>query len=224
MTSKKKKGKGSALGIVPAAGEASRWGAKVYKELLPIGDELMIERVARSMKLAGATDIVVVTTDEKEPIHREFLDRDIMYCWQDDRWDRDIWSAIRSTLVYCNRDIHFFGMPDTYFPLNAFEKMTVDTFTLGVFLTTFPHRYDVEVNGEFVNKPEIEGAYYAWGVAAWTREVAQFWMENDDMITGYTHAFNLARANFAKCKMTHMDYYYDVADWGRYVELIKAIT
>ena len=58
-------------GLIPAAGSGTRLGPftnAMPKELLPVGDKAVIERVVEAMKLAGIVDIVVVVSPHKHGI------------------------------------------------------------------------------------------------------------------------------------------------------------
>jgi len=58
-------------GLIPAAGSGSRLGPftnAIPKELLPIGENAVIEHVVESIRIAGITDIVIVISPHKHGI------------------------------------------------------------------------------------------------------------------------------------------------------------
>ena len=54
----------SILGIVPSAGEGTRWGG-YFKELLPIGYDTLLDRSISAMFAGGADKIVIVSKPDK---------------------------------------------------------------------------------------------------------------------------------------------------------------
>ncbi len=61
--------------IIPAAGKGTRFlplTRAVPKEMLPIGAKPAIHCIVEEAIAAGADDIVVIISDEKEIIHRYF--------------------------------------------------------------------------------------------------------------------------------------------------------
>jgi hypothetical protein len=197
------------LGIVPAAGEGSRWGGH-FKELLPTGiNEFIIDNTIDGMSKAGATDIMVVTNESKISTHvqhfkkEKYNDLNISYIVQ--KYKKDIWGAIETTLPY-NRAYNFFGMPDTlYTPMfgGMWSLMANNDcdFVIGTFTTLVPARCGVIIDNKVINKSTdlpTGKLYTAWGTLGWTGRVAQWFMEmsKEGKINTYTEAINLAMREF----------------------------
>jgi len=216
------------LGIVPVAGEGSRWGG-YFKELLPCGNrEWLLDRTIKSMKCGGAQKICVITSISKITTHISHIgekNEGIFYVIQ--RGKNDIWSAIAESLPFAE-DLNLFAMPDTYFPILTFDRSFVIhkngklvDFHIGTLETKNPERFGVIIDGKIVNKSKDlpRGRIYsAWGTLVWTRKVAEFWLENSPQ--SYTDAINSAMDKF-NWKSYRMEYYYDMAEWKDYRRFIE---
>ena len=210
-------------GIIPCAGKGSRWG-EFIKPLLPCGEgKWMINRTVKAMTDGGAERIAIVcnSTNIGTIAHhmRGKHKTPIYYAVQTD--ERDIWGAIAAALPLVRNSHAFFGMPDTYYPENVFERFVMNDFELGVFETDKPDRFGVIANGMIVNKSSawMVGEYTAWGTLAWSPHVTRFWEDYDDRleIESYTHGLNLAIDTFG-FSITEMDYYKDMSNWDDYRE------
>jgi dTDP-glucose pyrophosphorylase len=211
------------LGVIPAAGEGSRWGG-YYKELLPIGNRgWMLDRIITCMN--NAQNILIVSSKNKINAHVQHLEShgftNILYTIQR-RTDLDIFGAIYESLKIPG-DYNLFAMPDTYIPENTFQHHFDKDFHVGVFKTTTPERFGVlSSDRTFVNKQNLSGGQYlAWGTLVWSKRVAEFWRELKPL-PDYTEAINLAIQEFGLNTFL-MDYYYDLATWADYVEFIDRI-
>jgi len=208
------------LGIVPAAGKATRWGG-MLKEVLPLSEhESLISRVVRTMSIGGANTCLVITTPEKIRSHSEALKRhDVIYRFQSE--DIDLWGAIKESFTFMAK-WNLFAMPDTFFPTSVFDaEMFKRDFNLCAFDTNKPNRFGVVEGNQINDKPDIIGWYPAWGVLTWSRSIIDFWVENINMIQNHTQAFNMAMQEFG-FHLTKMPFYYDMATFTDYEEFIRA--
>lgn len=204
------------LGVIPAAGEGSRWGG-YYKELLPCGDgEWLIDRTIEAMRRGGADAVLVVASHEKLPVLAGHLRRPALPLYfAIQRGDNDIWSAIEESFGFPATRF-LFAMPDTYYPVDAFEAAGRGPFALGLHDTRRPERFGVLVGGQVANKQAMEpGVYRAWGLLAWSSTAVQHWQRTKP--ADYTDAINGAIAEFG---LQHwpLDYYYDMASFADYQE------
>lgn len=208
------------LGLIPAAGKATRWTGHI-KELLPIGGGCcLIDHTVQAMVGGGVDAILVVTSGEKLPVLQGHLHGrytlPIFYTIQ--RGNNDIWSAITEAFPF-RPDWTLFAMPDTLYPVDVFKWLTKRPFELGVFETGQPERFGVLRDGAVVNKRPLEGdAFAAWGVLAWHKDVQTLWESNPPL--DYTDAINLALANFYH-STRYMDFYHDMASFEDYQEWMR---
>ena len=214
------------LGLIPAAGEASRWNGTM-KELLPIGEEgSLLSRTIAVMERGAARPTMIVTSPRKATSifqHLAGRHEGIGYVLQSDK-SRDVWGAIRESFAY-NPAWTLYAMPDTYVPLDAFYRKMTSDFMLGVFRTDKAERFGViNALGTIDDKPErLAGTkQWAWGVLAWSRRVVDFWKAQDYQIESHTDAFNQAIQKFG-CESFKLDYYYDISNWSDYEELITNV-
>jgi len=209
-------------GIIPCAGEGSRWGL-FQKELLPIGDQIwLIDNTISAMIKGNVDTIYIVTSPNKIHIHANHFNKEkyknlnLVYIIQKEK--TDIWGAIKAALPSSiDADLVYFGMPDTIYPPDIFWRM--DNFSMafdimfGVFNTTMPERFGVFKDGEIVNKVPDTGTFKAWGTFSFSKYVTQFWLRANK--NGYTENLNYALNTFAY-KLFDMDYYHDLAGWTDY--------
>lgn len=219
----------SILGVIPAAGQGSRWGG-YYKELLPCGNgNWLINNTIDTMTNGGASDILIVTTSGKIATHArhledKFLFNQVPISFILQKGKNDIYSAIETTLPLA-KDLNYFAMPDTYIDYNAFKyDFSSADFYLGVFTTDMPERFGVVVDGQVINKNnELEKgkSYDAWGVLVWTKDVAEFWLNVQP--ENYTDAINKAMEVFT-WELFPLSYYYDMATWNDYRRFLEWIV
>jgi hypothetical protein len=213
------------LGIVPAAGEGSRWGG-YYKEFLPYGNgKWLIDRTISAMKLGKADDIVVISNREKLAAHaRHLKDWDNIIYTSLQRPNTGMWSGLVDAL-HLTQDYNYFAMPDTFYPKEVFMKsrelLKDYAFVLGVFSTYSSDRFGILYRNNIFDKtiqPNFKTKHIAWGTLSWRREVADFWIENKpkDFVND---ALNMALLNF-KWTVVLMDYYWDMASWEDYKEFL----
>ncbi len=220
------------LGVVPAAGVASRFGG-TRKELLPISNgEAVIDRAMQA--LGRATDaILVVTSQDKLPILAQYLDGQqygapVFYAIQGG--GNDIMGAILTALDF-PAERYLFAMPDTIIEDDAFSTYPSTDFSMGLFETDTPERFGVLHERRIVNKYPgshfypTPGPYQAWGVLSWSQKCAVYWQELAERYSlgtgiggdelSYTTAINWAIERFG---LSHwqMGSYRDMADISEY--------
>jgi hypothetical protein len=203
------------LGIIPAAGKASRFD-NIYKEFLPHNQgQTMIQRVASAMYNMDV--IQVITNQEKIQFHANHLNKIDNVVFSLQKQNLDIWGAIIESFPLAARH-NVFAMPDTCFPSKIIDDVIEDHFSIGYFETEKPERYGVLTENGIVNKTAMPpGKYSAWGVLCWSAAVVDFWLKDIDNIKTYTQAFNRAIDKFG-FKLHKMDYYYDFASLKDYTD------
>ena len=207
------------IGIVPAAGLATRWGY-YPKFLLPCGDrEWLLDRTIKAMP---ADKIIVVYGDDTGPEIAHHLGRqgltDNIVLRPNDRMDLDFFGSILAG-IEDYADYYYFGMPDTYWPLDVFPKMGERGITLGVHYTENSQRYGMIRDGIVINK-QLGEPGMAWGLLGWNTEVRDLWLHS--RLENYTDAINLAMQE-CKTQIVPMDYYYDMASFSDYVDFLKEL-
>lgn len=209
------------LGVIPAAGRASRFGGTL-KELLPIGEGVhLLDNAIRQAQALHADEAVVVTRAHKAAAHAGHIqhfvpDANVSFTVQSD--NDDMWGAIRTTLH--RRKESVLVMPDTVF--HTEESIPACDFALGLFFTEEPWRYDVLIDRELHNKPAVAGLHNAWGCVYWSKDVAHFWHEMEKLSPygGFTEAFNSAMGVFG-FKTFNIFQYHDLGSWEHYRRYIS---
>ena len=208
------------LGVVPAAGKATRWGG-MLKEALPLSEtESFISRTVRAMFAGNADACLVITSPEKIRSHSEALKRyDVIYRFQSE--EGDLWQAIKESFIF-NAKWNMFAMPDTFWPMGVFDsQMFEQDFNIGCFETQKPNRFGILSGGQIIDKPDVAGQYSAWGVLTWSRHIVNFWLENLSIIDNHTQAFNMAMKEFSFHSI-EMPFYHDMASFVDYEDFIRA--
>ena len=195
------------VGIIPAAGKATRLSLPFSKELyslvfprlettgkieyksLPV-----ISFLINRMKLAGVKKIFLIINKEKFDILHYLgsgkdLNIEVSYLVQESPTGMPValslaynWSEPDTTYV--------FGMPDTiFYPREALKilldnhNMYKNEVTLGVFPTKNPSKYGmVEFNKHMnltnvIDKPKVSNLHFMWGCACWNTSFMQFMVE-----------------------------------------------
>ena len=209
------------LGIIPAAGLATRIGG-VAKELLPVSDKrTLIHRAVDYLEKIPVDRIVVITNQLKIQAHaRALQDKQVAFALQ--HGQMDAWSAIVESFPYAG-DWNYYLMPDTYQPAN-FEQDYQHEITFGIFTTAFPSRFGVLHNGQIVDKStEFDGSWQdAWGTVVWSRRVVEFWKDNLANIETHTQAFNMAIKEFGY-GIYNLPYYFDIATFEDYKKVLTHV-
>jgi hypothetical protein len=203
------------LGIIPAAGKATRFGG-VLKEMLPLDEHTaLIDTAYNSFKYCGS--VLVVTSLTKLVTLAAHLP-DCTFRIQQD--GKDMWGAIAETLELSGKR-NLFAMPDTYFNHDCWGRELADDFTLGLFNTDKPERFGMLRGNKIVDK-QPGAAGKAWGVLAWSDRVAEYWFENFNSIETSTQAFNMAMDKFGFSTFD-LAYYYDCATMEAYKEILSYV-
>lgn len=209
------------LGVIPAAGQATRW-AGMYKELLPIGNgRALIDHTVEAMAEGRANAALVVTSAEKLPVLQGHLNgrHDLPIYYTIQRGDNDIYSALEESFPIV-ADWYLFAMPDTLYPAGVFDRDFHRTFALGTFETSRPERFGVLQNGRVHNKQALPGERFtAWGTLVWGRDVVAHWLHWPPK--SYTDAINMAMGTFEYATLD-MGFYHDFASYDDYARWMRA--
>jgi dTDP-glucose pyrophosphorylase len=171
------------LGIVPAAGAASRLQPLAFsKEMLPVGsmlDERGVERpkavsefLVERMLLAGADRICFVLSPEKTDIvpyyARHRAARQMCYVVQE-RPNGLCDALFRGLQVMRDDDDVLIGLPDTvWFPVDGFRALPRDVLSFLLFPVDEPDRFDAVVTeGDSVVEIQVKTSrprsHWVWG-------------------------------------------------------------
>lgn len=209
------------LGVIPAAGRATRFGG-VFKELLPIGDgDYLLLNALRQARALGADELAVVTRPDKADTHHRFLKshdetRPVLLTQQD---DADLWGAIRTTFPL--RSDSVLVMPDTVF--SRYESIPEGCdLAFGTFLTDEPERFSVLYEERIRTKlpPARPGQrhWMAWGSVYWSARVVEFWRAAH--YEHYDRAFEDAMRVFGWQQFAIAGYQ-DLGTWDSYSRFVK---
>lgn len=203
---------GYKVGIIPAAGRASRFGGTL-KELLPAKDGRSFLRHA--VNRLPVDLVVIVTNPDKVLSHMAEIGPDAAYILQ--RGTNDIWSAIE-TALQVRAERYYFTMPDTYLPPDIFAKPHDADFVLGTFATKTPERFGVLIGDMVINKQhDLPTPARAWGVLEWSERVVDFWRSSKPQ--EYTQAINAAMREFGY-QTFPITYYHDNASMRDYFNFL----
>ncbi len=191
------------LGIVPAAGAASRLQPLAFsKEMLPVGstfDEGGVERpkavsefLVERMIAAGADRICFVISPEKTDIIPYYARHPAAarFCYVVQDRPRGLCDALfRAIQVMRDGDDVLIGLPDTvWFPVSGFSLLPEDELAFLLFPVDEPWRFDaVLTDAERVTQIEVKAkrpkSNWVWGafrMPAWTfKSFHELWLEPD---------------------------------------------
>ena len=233
------------LGVIPAAGEASRWNDReltdflkgapkpddpVVKELLPLMEATTL--IDHSVEALGKVcdTVLIVTNAKKIDALSEHLDGvvepQILFMHQNGEYD--MWSAMRTSLSIA-AEHYYMSMPDTVYPVDTFlsapEFYPEAHFAMGCFFTERSGRFGMLRGGlvlpHIVNKDVSGGPGWAWGVLTWSRVCAYKWISAG--ITNYTDAINLALKEYG-LHTWEMEHYFDFANRAEFDRYNQSIT
>jgi len=203
------------LGVLPAAGKADRWGG-YPKELLPISnDHTFLSRAVELLRSCGCDHVLVITNPAKIHLHAYHLKdwKNVMFAIQQ---GEEMWGAM-ATAIATPAEEYCFMMPDTYVSSPAFPLRLTGEFGLGVFRTPEPERFGVLRDGQIVNKQPWTRPAQAWGVLAWSDQVAARWRAGS--YADYTEAINDAMRTFGY-DLWELDHYFDIGSMKHYAEFL----
>jgi len=144
------------VGILPAAGLCSRWNG-TFKELLPIGENRwVIDSSIDSMKAAGISDFILVSSPQKISSHIQHFSKEkynninVSYVIQYS--PTGLYEAIKLALKTARNFNRFiFTMPDTIISnIACINELNILNYsgnrlklTLGTFTTSTPERFGI---------------------------------------------------------------------------------
>lgn len=221
------------IGIIPAAGHATRMMG-LPKMLLPIpGDTTLIRRMRDSMQALNPRKICIGSTGVNLVL-LEPLDRHTTKLYP--AYTTTMSETVLLARQYAEQDeAVLFGMPDSYIEDTAvFSKLAKSLehgadVAVGIFLTNPEQRHKlgmcrIDDDGrllEVIDKPKATHLRYAWGVIAWK---PVFWqhIHAADATIGYA----LTRAIEAQLNVytVRLDgAYYDCGTPDEYFKLIREV-
>lgn len=205
------------LGILPAGGQASRFGG-LYKELLPVSNgENALQGAYR--RLLPCDRIVVITTPEKIGLHATHLPHAHFILSR----DANLWHALQPALAM-PADEYYFTMPDTVWQ-GAWPKEPYNGLSLGLFETYEPERFGVLHGNKIHDKatwPQTDTFKLAWGAVSWNREVRDLWLKEAHKLPDFTAALNLAMKVIGYACFQLSDYH-DFANLDYYTKYLTCL-
>ena len=180
-----------------------------------------MRRTVGVLRAGAATSIVVLSAPDKVAAHMRGLEgvHGIYFMQSDEILFKSILAACEIPASW-----YLFAMPDTFLPEDAFYRKLEGDFVLGLFKTDRPEKFGVCIGTGINDKDEsLKGTtQWAWGVAAWSQRVVDFWRARASRIRDHTQAFTLAQGQFG-LHTFELPYYYDVASWLEYEALVKDV-
>jgi len=218
---------GDLVGIIPAAGQAVRWGG-YPKEMLPTGKgQWILDHTVRSLLRARVTELIIVTTPTRIDVIVDHMsgysEVPIAYVIEQ-KYTPDMWSAVAECLPFCG-DHNLLAMPDTYYPETAFSgRKQYGDLHLGLFETDNPERFGVLINGCIYDKvAALAGTRQkAWGLVGWSRRVADIWLRELRTLGRFADALNLAIRQVGYVYFP-VEYYTDFATWEDYQRWVASL-
>ena len=209
------------IGIIPAGGNAERFNG-IAKEMLPISaDDCALTRCIKSMKLGGADEIFIASTQGKVAEHWTLADyaKDVVIRVQAKGF-RGLWEVIAAIGESEKADWYYFAMPDTVYPVDVFKREKKHDASCGVFWTDKPHRFGVVRDGKITDKPaEVTGAVVAWGVWIWSGAAMGVLAKACRETQNHTAALNVLIQRYPVDAFL-MPYYYDFAAFEDYRDFL----
>lgn len=236
------------LGIVPAAGAASRLQPLAFsKEMLPVGstfDERGIERpkavsefLVERMIAAGADRICFVISPEKTDIIPYYARHPAAqrFCYVVQDRPRGLCDALfRAIRVMRDDEEILIGLPDTvWFPISGFSLLPRDDLAFLLFPVCEPWRFDAVVtDGQRVTEIEVKATQpksrWVWGAfrmpAPTFRCLHQLWLEperGDEYIGTLVNAY--LRHGGQAIGVRAGEQYFDVGTVEGYRDAIDAL-
>jgi len=201
------------IGIIPAAGQAQRFGG-VQKELLPSNDGIVFMNHA-VIRLSRVCDIVIVVTNkDKVQSHMEKV-KNVLYVEQNN--SNDLLGAVQSALKVEAMRYHF-TMPDTVINDDVFVNAPLcDGLSLGLFETSTPERFGCLVDGVIYDKnSEVFSPANAWGVLTWSAKNNNIFYESDNFCDALNKCIQINGY-----KTWNIKKYYDIGSIKNYIEYLK---
>ena len=206
------------IGLVPAAGAATRWNG-YPKFMLPMPDgRWLIDRAVDALEKVASSIVVVARQVHVEILsdHLEVHHRTPINFVSERYHDPDLMGAIRAAMPAIRGSHVAMAMADTVINPETFAQMPGAALTLGTFETSDPSRYGVVFKQMVLDKrPWKAGVVMrAWGVAAWWPEVTELWEQEG--VTKFERALNRAIVRFGM-RTWPIGEYRDMASWADYI-------
>lgn len=201
------------IGIIPAAGQAKRFGG-IVKELLPVKDGLSLLHHAY-IRLQKVCDLVIcVTNKDKVHIHMKEL-KDVLFIEQNN--NIDILGAIQSGMrIQAER--YYFTMPDTYIRDDVFTNTPLyGGLSIGLFETLKPERFGCLQDSIIYDKnKDIHLPSQAWGVLSWKNQHRDLFLDGINLPCVLNSIINNSGL-----ETWNIGEYYDMATIQDYIEYLK---
>jgi hypothetical protein len=200
------------IGIIPAAGKASRFGG-ILKEMLPAHDGVSLITHAYK-RLRAHCDLIVVVTNTDKVQHHMTAIKGVVFVEQQKQ--TDLIGAVQAAMeVKASR--YLFTMPDTYASETAFDNLPDSVLSLGLFLTHKPERFGCLVDGVvYDKKPSTPSPAMAWGALSWQSETKDIWLTSPTLTDGLNSI--IAKHGYSTWEMGD---YYDMASMRDYADYIQ---
>lgn len=207
-------------GIIPAGGKATRWGG-FPKEFLPTGNSwTLLEKMFLLQQRALVDRIYLVSSQEKEPLHRWWLESrgwpNISILLADSVKD-----AILVALTANGPADYIFSMPDTWTDIPLFPETLDKPLMLGIFSTNQSERFGMLRDDVIVDKQQGEPGM-AWGAFMFNEDVAKMWLRKQNSYTDHTEMLNAALSEF-DWGTWQINTYRDIASYYDYLRLLEEI-
>jgi len=201
------------LGIIPAAGDASRFGG-VAKELLPIDDNGLtaLENCVRVVGYGNSAEFMIFSTPVKAAVHESLVPDAEIIVHPFDNLAAVVAYAARTQAAW-----YVFAMPDTVIPMLSLAREVTHDIVAGTFETDKPGRFGIFVDDHIVDKPPHGGT--AWGVWVWSWRAMQRLAGYCEQTKDLTAALNLLIGEFGYDTFP-LDYYVDFATFADYKEFV----
>lgn len=198
--------------IIPAAGEAVRFGG-VPKEMLPIsGEETLLARAVRIARKIG--EPVIVTNRNKEHLHRRLVpDAEIIV--KEDHRHLDLWGSILVGLKH--------GIPGGLVLPDAvtdFDPLTIPAhlpICFGTFQTDTPERFSCLIGDRIATKQCAEVPAVAWGMVAWSGLVSEAFLA--ETFVTYDAVFQMVMQTMGYGTFP-LHYYQDLGTFAAYRQFL----
>jgi hypothetical protein len=200
------------IGIIPAAGKASRFGG-ILKEMLPAHDGVSLISHAYK-RLKRHCDLIVVVTNTDKVQHHMTALKGVAFVEQQKQ--TDLIGAVQAAMeIRAKR--YLFTMPDTYASETAFDNMPQSFLSLGLFLTHKPERFGCLVDKAIYDKQATTPSpAMAWGALSWECSARDIWLNAPTLTDGLNNI--IAQHGYSTWDIGD---YYDMASMRDYADYIQ---
>lgn len=195
------------IGLIPAAGLATRMGIDTPKELVEFNGRPIIDYTIMNLKNIGIKDIVVVIRKDKESIQAHvnnvFSDLNFIYVYQTGKIGNLI-DAIKTAYDEIKGKTVYFGFPDTIMDTNPFDTDIFTDLQLLCFRADYPQCFGTVLSDCTIeDKPKEPKTDMCWGAIIWSKNFTEIIMEHDD----FTKALNTCENKMFK---NNIGFYKDI--------------